>query len=56
MREAIEIGEVAAGEERWDDAAKYYRIAAKYAQEEGDLDKARALLLKSYEFKKLIEK
>ncbi|MHA1798541.1 MAG: hypothetical protein ACTSVY_08855, partial [Candidatus Helarchaeota archaeon] len=31
MREAIEIGEVAAGEERWDDAAKYYRIAAKYA-------------------------
>ncbi len=42
LKEALEIAEVAKGEERWDDASKYYNIAAKYAKEMGEDDRSKA--------------
>jgi len=52
LKEAIQIAEVAVSEERWDDAAQYYSIAAKVASDIGDSEMATAYKNKANEFKK----
>ncbi|NHI93686.1 MAG: hypothetical protein EAX96_14465 [Candidatus Lokiarchaeota archaeon] len=52
LKEALEIAEVAVGEERWIDASKYYEIAAKYATEMGETDRAKAFKGKADEYGK----
>jgi len=52
LKEALEIAEVAVGEERWLDAAKYYNIGAKYASDMGESDRAKAFKGKADEFSK----
>ena len=55
MKEAIEIAEVALGEERWDDAIKYYRMVVRFASEMGDKERAKAFEAKVEEIKKKAE-
>ncbi|NVM55242.1 MAG: hypothetical protein HWN66_16165 [Candidatus Helarchaeota archaeon] len=55
MKEAIEIAEVALGEERWEDAAKYYGLVAKYAAEMGDKERSKAYEIKVAEIEKKVE-
>ncbi|MHA1229104.1 MAG: hypothetical protein ACTSRP_02730, partial [Candidatus Helarchaeota archaeon] len=55
LKEAIEIAEVAVTEERWEDAAQYYTIAAKIAGDMGDSEMAAAYKNKANEFKKKFE-
>ncbi len=52
LKESLEIAEVAVGEERWLDAAKYYNIASKYADDMGEKDRAKAFKGKADEFAK----
>ncbi|MHA1798632.1 MAG: hypothetical protein ACTSVY_09310, partial [Candidatus Helarchaeota archaeon] len=52
LKESLEIAEVAVGEERWLDASKYYAIAAKYATDMGESDRAKAFKGKADEYKK----
>ena len=55
MKEAIEIAEVALGEERWDDAIKYYKMVVRFASEMGDKERAKAFEAKVEEIKKKAE-
>ena len=52
LKESLEIAEVAVGEERWLDASKYYEIAAKYASDMGEADRAKAFKGKADEYAK----
>ncbi|MHA1265014.1 MAG: hypothetical protein ACTSRS_07225 [Candidatus Helarchaeota archaeon] len=55
MKEAIEIAEVALGEERWDDAIKYYKLVVKYAADMGDKERSKAFEAKVAEIQKKAE-
>jgi len=55
MKEAIEIAEVALSEERWEDAAKYYRAVIKFATDMGDKERAKAFQAKVDEIEKKSE-
>jgi hypothetical protein len=55
LKEALEIAEVALGEERWDDAIKYYRLVVRFASEMGDKERAKAFEAKVAEIEKKAE-
>ncbi|NVM30503.1 MAG: hypothetical protein HWN65_16810 [Candidatus Helarchaeota archaeon] len=55
MKEAMEIAEVALGEERWDDAIKYYTMVVRFAGEMGDKERAKAFEAKVVEIQKKAE-
>lgn len=52
LKEALEIAEVARGEERWDDAAKHYNLASNFALKMGDRDRAKAYKAQAEELMK----
>ncbi|MHA1279382.1 MAG: hypothetical protein ACTSQI_14570 [Candidatus Helarchaeota archaeon] len=55
LKEALEIAEVALGEERWDDAIKYYRMVVRFSSEMGDKERAKAFEAKVAEIEKKAE-
>ena len=55
LKEAIEIAEVALGEERWDDAVQYYKMVVKFASDMGDKERAKAFEAKVDEIQKKAE-
>jgi hypothetical protein len=55
MKEAMEIAEVALSEERWDDAAQYYRMVVRFAGDMGDKERAKAFEAKVAEIEKKAE-
>ena len=55
MKEAIEIAEVALGEERWDDAVRYYSLVVKYSADMGDKERSKAFAAKVAEIQKKAE-
>jgi hypothetical protein len=55
LKESIQIAENAVTEERWEDAAQYYKIAAKLASDMGDSEMANAYKNKANEFDKKSE-
>jgi len=52
LKEALEIAEVAIGEERWTDGAKHYDMAANFASKMGEKDRAKAFKAKAEELRK----